>query len=80
MRRRIAALLAAPTLQEMENVPGNCHALRGDRKGQFAVSLWGPFRLIFRPAHEPAPLLHDGGVDKAQVTKIRIEEVEDYHG
>jgi hypothetical protein len=34
---------------------------------------------VFRVANEPIPLKADGGVDKAKVTAIKIESVEDYH-
>jgi proteic killer suppression protein len=80
LKRRLASLLGAPTLRDMDGVPGNCHQLRGDRAGQFAVDLWGSFRLVFEPDHEPVPALPDGGVDRARVTAIMIKEVVDYHG
>src|ERR1039458_5841577 len=80
LRRRLAALQAAPTLADMDGVPGNCHSLHGDRDGEFAVDLWGPYRLIFEPQHDPVPLLDDGGIAKARITHITIKEVEDYHG
>ena len=76
----LASLEAAPTLTDMDGVPGNCHPLRADREGQFAVHLWGRYRLVFEPNHEPIPLLDDGGIDKALVTNIVITEVVDYHG
>jgi proteic killer suppression protein len=79
-RRRLAALRAAPTLADMAGVPGNCHPLSVDRAGQFAVDLWGPYRLILEPDHYPVPTLPDGGIDETQITKIEIEEVVDYHG
>ena len=44
------------------------------------MSLWGPYRLIFLPDHDPTPLLAAGGVDRSLVTKIKITEVVDYHG
>ena len=80
LKRRLDSLTAAPTLRDMDGVPGNCHALHGDRRGQFAVSLWGSFRLIFLPDHDPLPTLADGGVDRSLVTRISIVEVVDYHG
>lgn len=43
------------------------------------MDLWGQYRLIFEPDHEPLPELLDGGVDRAKVTKILIREVVDYH-
>ena len=80
LRRRLASLLGAPTLQDMAGVPGNCHQLSGDRDGQFALDLWGPYRLVFEPDHDPLPTLPDEGIDRARVTDIRIREVVDYHG
>lgn len=79
IRRRLASVLAAPTLADMANVPGHCHPLTGRRHGQFAISLDGPFRLVFEPANDPVPTLADGGIDRAAVTHIRILEVVDYH-
>lgn len=79
-KRRIASIVGAPTLQDMEGVPGHCHQLHGDRAGEFAIYLWGQFRLTFEPDHDPVPTLDDGGIDRARVTKIVIKEVVDYHG
>jgi proteic killer suppression protein len=79
LRRRLASLAAAPSLEDMTNVPGSCHALGGDREGSFAVSLWGPYRLVFRPNHDPVPTVPDGGIDRSKVTAIAIEEIVDYH-
>src|ERR1039458_5519213 len=64
LKRRLAALLAAPTLADMEGVPGNCHELTADRKGEFSVSLWGPFSLIFGPDHDPDSSLAACGRDR----------------
>jgi proteic killer suppression protein len=80
LKRRLAALLGAPTLADMDGVPGNCHQLHADRRGEFAVSLWGSYRLTFEPAQNPLPTLSDGGIDRTRVTKIEIKEVVDYHG
>ena len=80
LKRRLASLLAAPTLAAMEGVPGNCHQLTSDRAGEFAVTLWGPYRLVFAPANEPIPTLEGGGIDISAVTRIEIREVVNYHG
>lgn len=61
-------------------MPGRCHQLTADRQGQFAVHLWGQFRLIFTPNHDPIPLLDGGGPDLEEITRISIKEVVDYHG
>lgn len=80
MKARLASLHAAPALSAMEGVPGRCHQLRGHRSIEFAVDLWGPYRLVFVPDHDPVPTLEDGGIDRDRVTRILITEVVDYHG
>ena len=57
LKRRLAALLGAPTLADMDGAPGKCHPLHADRSGEFALSLWGSYRLIFEPANNPLPKL-----------------------
>jgi proteic killer suppression protein len=53
--------------------------LTQDRKGQLAVDLVHPRRLVFEPANDPVPAKADGGVDWSKVTEIVILEVVDYH-
>jgi proteic killer suppression protein len=77
---RLALLLAAERLVDLENAPGKFHALTGDRSGQFALSLRGPHRLIFEIADEPLPVLDDGGTNLSEVRRVRILEVAQYHG
>lgn len=79
IRRRLASILAARSLADLAAAPGRCHALTGRRRGQLAIALDGPYRLVFEPAHNPVPLLADGGLDWAGVTRVRILEVVDYH-
>ena len=45
---------------------GRCHGLVGNRKGQYAMDLCHPYRLIFTK------------VDSHTVS-VRIEEIADYH-
>lgn len=78
--RRLAVIEAAPTLASMANTPGKPHALTADRSGEFAVSLWRGYRLVFEPHHDPLPLDETGLLDREQVTHVRINEVVDYHG
>jgi proteic killer suppression protein len=63
----------------MRKLPGRCHELKGDRGGQLSLDLDGPYRLIFRPGHDPIPAKGDGGLDWAQVTDIVMLEVVDTH-
>lgn len=84
MMRRIATRLAvlrnARTLSMVPSTPPErLHPLRGKRKGQHAVDLVHPYRLILQPNHEPLPCRKDGSLDTDQVTAITIIEVTDYH-
>jgi len=76
----MAVLLSAASLADIPTVPPErCHAMKGDRKGQYAVNVVHPYRLVFEPDHDPVPRSADGGVDLAAVTAIVIIEVVDYH-
>ncbi|MFC1678043.1 killer suppression protein HigA [Planctomycetota bacterium] len=59
--------------------PYHRHQLKGNYKGCFAVDAKHPYRLIFRPANNPLPVLDDGGLDLTRVTNIEIIGVKDYH-
>lgn len=80
LKMRLVSLRAAPTLADMQGVFGNCHPLRADRAGEYAIDLRGPYRLIFEAYHDPVPQRDDGGIDITRVTNIRIKEVDNYHG
>ena len=78
--RRLAVLKNAGTLALVPTLPPDrLHLLTGNRRGQYAVDLVHPYRLVFKPNHDPVPLKEDGGIDKERVTKIIIREVVDYH-
>ena len=79
IRVRLDDMAAAENLAVMRTLPGHYHELTGDRKGQLAVSLDGPYRLIFEPANEPVPCNADGGLSWVEVTAVRILEIVDYH-
>lgn len=77
---RLQLLFAAPNLEQVPRTkPIRCHQLDGKRKGQFAVDLKHPHRLVFRPNHDPVPLNQEGGIDRNAVTAIEIIEIIDYH-
>lgn len=81
IRQRLAELAAAEVLADMRHLPGaRLHELKGDRKGQFAVDVKQPFRLVFEPAHSPVPRKEDGGIDLERITRVRIVYIGDYHG
>jgi proteic killer suppression protein len=79
IRRRLDDIRAATDLDIMRKLPGRCHELKGNRKGQFSLDLDGPYRLIFRPTQNPAPTLSDGGLDWKKITAVTILGVVNTH-
>ncbi len=78
--RRMAVLNAAPSLAHVSHrAPERRHELGGQRKGTFAVNIRHPYRLVFKPNHDPVPLKEDKGIDLNKVMAITILGVEDYH-
>lgn len=71
--QRLTDILAFDDLEALiASKRGRCHPLLGDRKGQFAMDLKHGLRLIFIPDNA-------GWEHLAQVTKVIIKEVSDYH-
>lgn len=83
IRLRMTELRAAKCLKDFwppKSPPGRCHELtKGKRSGQLSVDLDHPYRLIFKPEHDPVPKLIDGGLDWAEVTAIKIIGIENTH-
>lgn len=80
LRRRLAEFAAAATLDDLRTLPGpRAHELKGDRSGQLSVDLDHPHRLLFRPAHKPALIKSDGGLDWGAVTAVEIIGFADTH-
>lgn len=77
LRARLADLEAATRVTDL--IAGSPHPLKRDRAGQFAVSLDGACRLVFRPEKVPPPTKDDGSIDWAEVTAVRILFIGDYH-
>lgn len=67
LQLRIDQIKAASDVSELIiNKIGHCHALLGDRKGQYAIDLDQPYRLIFTET-------------KTEITIAEIQEIVDYH-
>ncbi len=80
LKQRMMELQAAISLEEISHLPPTkLHELSGDRASQFSMNLNQPFRLIFKPNHDPIPKLDDGGIDRTKVVSIKIVEIVDYH-
>jgi len=79
IQTRLLDLNAAVNLVVMKTLPGKCHELVADRKGQLSVHLIEPKRLIFRPDHDPVPRSESGDLVWELVTHVAIIEIVDYH-
>ena len=49
VQQRLDDLRAANTLEDARYLPGHLHPLKENRRGQFALDLDHPYRLIFKP-------------------------------
>ncbi len=80
LQQRLAELEAAVTLADVSRLPpARCHELTGDRRGELSADLVHPYRLLFKPDHDPMPCKPDGGLDWSRVTQIVILEIADTH-
>ncbi|MBX7203228.1 MAG: killer suppression protein HigA [Bacteroidia bacterium] len=80
VNQRLKDLAGADNLEVMRTIQAaRCHELTGDRKGELAVDVSGNYRMIFEPFHDPIPKKDDGGLNWEAVTRIQINEIEDYH-
>ena len=77
--QRVGQLADAETLGDFRHLPGRCHELKGNRKGQLALDLDGPYRLLFEPDHDLLPVTEESGLDWNSVTRVKILEIVDYH-
>lgn len=77
LRARLADLSAATSVADL--VAGKPHPLKGDRSGQFAVSLAGGQRLVFASSDDPPPVDEHGNVSWRAVRSVRIIFIGDYH-
>ena len=69
IKLRINEIRASDSVEEMIQYQiGRCHAVVGDRFGEYAVDLIQPFRLIF---------IKDD--DTKQIKVVKIMEIIDYH-
>ena len=67
INRRIRQLMSVKNVEELISLrAGRCHALKGNRAGQFAMDLVHPYRLVFERLG-----------DVVQIA--RIVEIADYH-
>lgn len=67
IHRRISEIEAADSIEMLVRYKiGRCHPLQGNRRGQYAMDLIHPFRLILEP-------------DEMSIRIVKVIEIEDYH-
>lgn len=67
IHQRIDEIDASDTVEEMVQYRiGRCHPLKGDRKGQYAMELTQPYRLIFTKRGN-------------EIQIVNVIEIVDYH-
>lgn len=80
VNQRMQELKAANNLEVVRQIPAaDCHMLKGNREGEFAVKISANFRLIFIADHDTLPKSEKGGIEWILITDIQMLEVEDYH-
>jgi proteic killer suppression protein len=77
---RLDQLKAAPTLADLRGAPGRCHELTGHRKGELAVSLVEPYRLIFVPTANRDEIYDGNCLVWQKVASVEAKEILNYHG
>lgn len=77
--KRLNALRDADSLEDVRNLPGRFHELKGDRKGQWGCDLDHPYRLVFTPIENPIPTNEHGQYIWLEITGVEIIEIVDYH-
>ncbi|NQT65544.1 MAG: killer suppression protein HigA [FCB group bacterium] len=80
LKTRLDDIIAAENMGILKFLPGKLHALKGNRKGQWALDLEQPKRLCFEPIADPLPISKDGFLSLSEVYAIKIVYIGDYHG
>lgn len=80
VQSRLDDISASPNLKVLMQIPAaNCHALSGNKHGDWALDISANHRMIFEINHDPVPKNENGEIETIKVTNIRITETTDYH-
>ncbi len=77
LNSRLADLIAAERVGDL--VVGKPHPLKGDRQGQFSLTLHHGIRLVFEPLMHAVPTTDSGAIDWPAVTGVNVVFIGDYH-
>ncbi len=80
LQRRLDDIRDCDNMEIMKYLPGRLHPLKENRKGQWAMDLDNPKRLVMEPIADPLPVSKDGWLDLSKINIIKIVEIGDYHG
>jgi len=80
IKQRKQQLEAAESLDTISKLPAlRLHPYKGNRKDLWSIDIHKNWRILFEIDQETIPLLHDGGVNLREVTRIKIVSIEDPH-
>lgn len=80
IEQRLAQLRAVNNLEEINLIPGTrLHQLKGKKKGEYAIDVIHPFRIVLEPSCNELPLKSNNEVDLSKIFAVTILEVVDYH-
>ncbi len=79
LKLRLNALDSADTLEDLRHAPGRFHELTSNWAGHLSADLDHPYRLIFRPTADPAPIGEHGQLQWDRVTSVTIVAIVDTH-
>ncbi len=78
-KQRLDELNTADSYEDLRYLPGNYHELKNVRKGQWAVDMDNPYRLVFEPQELPVPVDSSGKYVWSEIRSVRIIEIINYH-
>jgi plasmid maintenance system killer protein len=79
VRDRMFDLKAVDCLADARPIISDLHLLKGKRKGSYAFSISGNYRIVFEPYGE-VPFNDNGSINEVLVTEIEVVETKiDYH-
>jgi plasmid maintenance system killer protein len=77
---RLEDIRASPNLAVLIQIPqANCHPLKGDRNGDWALDISANRRLIFEIVEDPVPKKEDGSINTILIKDILLSGIVDYH-
>jgi plasmid maintenance system killer protein len=78
--QRLEEIESSPNLKVLMQIPAaNCHPLKGQRAGQWALDISGNYRIVFEIMDDPLPMKNEKEIDHVNVKEIHIVEISDYH-